>query len=214
MGPAAQDSIQPAATDQMDRQLRPVGLRGWRTIVVAALLAAVAIAWTAYPLDTGRAGTRILVIIAIAAGALSLAHLVVLAVPEGPASDIVTIPERYAGRLLALTRALPWAELLLVALLALEALHPARPWHTGVLALALLGYLFAVHLAETGGSPGALQPQLPILAAGIGLLALAIGAAALPALTPGPTAEAIRILAVVAAVIAGALAVPVGGSRD
>ena len=70
--------------------------------------------------------------------------------------------ERYAGRLLALIRALPWAEFLLVALLALEALHRARPWHTGVLGLALLGYLLAVHLAETGGSAGALVVKFPM----------------------------------------------------
>jgi hypothetical protein len=95
----------------------------------------------------------------------------------------------------------------------LEALHPARPWHTGVLGLALLAYLLAVHLAESGARPVVLWPQLPVIAAGLGLLALAVGAASLPQIAPGPTTTGLRILAIVAVVIAAALAVPLGGPR-
>jgi hypothetical protein len=176
------------------------------------MLAAVAIAWTAYPLAAGGLGIRVLLIVAIASAVLGTAQLVLLAVPRASAMGFATIPERSADLILGFIRALPWAEILLVALLVLEALHPARPWHTGVLGIALLAYLFAIHLAETDARPAALRPQLPVIAAGIGLLALAIGAAALPALGAGPTATAIRIAAIVATVIVAMLAVPADGS--
>ena len=62
----------------------------------------------------------------------------------------------------------------------LEALHRSRAWHTGLLGAALLAYLFAVHLAESRARLAVLRPQAPLIAAGLGLLALAAGAAALP----------------------------------
>jgi hypothetical protein len=102
---------------------------------------------------------------------------------------------------------------MLVAALASEALHRPRPWHTAVLGAALLAYLLAARLAETAQPASALAPQLPVLAAGLGLLALAAGAAALPRLAPGPGAELLRVLAIVAAVIAGGLALPVAARR-
>jgi hypothetical protein len=102
---------------------------------------------------------------------------------------------------------------MIVAVLALEALHPARPWHTALLGAALLAYLFAVHLAETRARLSVLAPQLPVLAAGVGLLALAVGAAALPGLPHGTTSLVIRAVAVAAAVIVAAMAVPGSASR-
>ena len=51
-------------------------------------------------------------------------------------------------------RRLPWAEGVTLGALALEAFHPARPWHTAVLGVALLAYLLATHLAESTGAPG------------------------------------------------------------
>ena len=73
-----------------------------------------------------------------------------------------------------------------MAVLVLETLHKSRPWHTAVLAVALTGYLLAVHLAETQASVSILRAQLPLLGAGVGLTALAVGAAALPGLAAGP----------------------------
>ena len=104
---------------------------------------------------------------------------------------------------------LPWAELMTVAALVLEVLHRSRPWHTAVLAVALTGYLLAVHLAETDARASTLRAQLPLLSAGLGLTALSIGAAALPGLAVGPVATLIRIGAVVLAAVAAGLAVPV-----
>ena len=106
-------------------------------------------------------------------------------------------------------RLLPWAEVLTVAVIVQEALHRPRPWHTAVLTVALVGYLTAMHLAETRSGAGALRAQVPVLAAGAALTALAVAAAALPGLPPGTAAGFLRITAVLAAVIVAALAVPV-----
>jgi hypothetical protein len=180
------------------RQPGPVQSGAWRTAAVTALLAAGSIIWAAYPLNTGRAGTKIAVIAAIAAGVLTVGQVTLAAVPRLQVSDV---------------REILWPEILVVALIVLEALHHARPLHTGILAVALLACIFAVHLAETGARPSILRAQLPVIAAGIGLLVLAVGVAYVHEATTGPAYTALRILAVVSAVVAAALAVPVGGWR-
>jgi hypothetical protein len=179
----------------------------WRTIAVTALLAGVVVGWAAVPMSSGSGGAVAALVVAIVAGVLSIAQLLVAGI--GPSDGLGTLPEQLADSLLGFVNWLPWAELLTIAAVALEALHPAKPWHTGVLGVALLGYLFAVHLAETGARPRVLRPQLGLLAAGVGLLALAVGAAALPALPSGLPSSIIRVAAVAAAVIAGALTFPV-----
>lgn len=196
----------------------PAGLaalqpRPWRAMVSCGLLAAVTVAWSAVPVSQSGAGTRLALITAIccAAGSLVQLAVVVLRVPD---PGRYTFLDRRGADILAITRAVPWAEGLTVAVLALEALHPARPWHTGLLGVALVGYLLAVHLTETVARPGALRRQLPLLAAGTGLLAIAVGAAALPGLPAGPASAAIRVAAAIAAVIAAGLAVPIWTSRQ
>jgi hypothetical protein len=192
-------------------QARPAS--AWRSTTAAALLTAAVIAWSAYPLGAGGRGTRVALIAAVVAGLLGVAQLVVISVPPLRSADLSTILERNADRLLGFIRGAPWAEIAVVAVLALEALHPARPWHTGLLGVALLGYLLAVHLAETRARPAVLRAQLPVIAAGIGLLALAIGATTLPGLGAGQAGTTVRIIAIVAAVAAAGLAVPVNGSK-
>jgi hypothetical protein len=183
------------------------------TIAVAALLAAGITAWAALPLHEGHAGTRPALIAAIATAVLSIAQLALSSVPLLAAPMLASAPERAAERLLRGLRAVQWPEGLLLATLVLEALHPAPPWHTGVLGVALVCYLLALHLVETRASPAVLRPQLPIIAAGLGLLALAVGAAALPGLPAGGTALLAGALALVAAVVVAALALPGTGSR-
>ncbi len=178
----------------------------WRTIAVTALLAAAVICWAALPLS-GIALGKAMLIAAIATGVLSLGQLMVGGIEIGERYG--SLPDRLADLLLTGLNALPWAELMIIFVVVLEALHPARPWHTGLLGVALLGYLLAVHLAETGAGPRVLRPQLGLLAAGVGLMALAVGAAALPALPSGPTASIIKVVAVAAAVVAGGLIFPV-----
>ena len=80
---------------------------------------------------------------------------------------------------------MPWEEGALLAVLWLEVLHPSRPWHTAVLGAALIAYLLATHLAESGASPRALRPQVRVLAVGAVLLALGAGAGMLPAAGTG-----------------------------
>jgi hypothetical protein len=173
-------------------------------MLVSAALTVAVIGWAAVPLQAGF-GVKLLVAIAVCAGAANLLQLGLAAVRGRGAND--QSGGRLAARLIAAAR-LPWAEVMTIAVLVLEALHRARPWHTAVLGLALLGYLFAVHLTETGQRPRSLRPQLPVLAAGLALLALAAGAAALPAASSGLASGLIRSIAIVAAVLAAGLALP------
>jgi hypothetical protein len=177
------------------------------TIAAAGLLAAAAIAWAALPLLADRPAAPIALIAAICTAALSVGRLA-LGDTERGSSGLVTTMDRILDRLLQYLTAAQWPELMLVAVLILEALHPATPWHTAVLGLALLAFLFAVHLAETRATPAVLRGQLPLIAAGVGLMALSVGAAALP----GVSVTAASLLAgagtVIAAVIIGVLVRP------
>ncbi len=198
-----------------ERRQQPGAVRpgAWRTVAATALLAVIMISWAAYPLDTGRPGTRITLVVAIAAGVVAVAQVVLVTVPPRDSNAYDPFYLRHADGLLAFIRGIPWPEVLVVALLVLEALHRSKPWHTGILGVALLAYLFAVHLAETGARPSVLRAQLPVIAAGIGLLAVAVGVASVHEATTGPAFTAMRVVAVVAAVVAAALVVPVGSWR-
>lgn len=183
-----------------------------RRVAAVALLAAVMITWAVAPVSGGGAGTRLTLIAAVICAVAGVGRL---AIGEEPVSTSPFDPfyVRFTNTVAGVLHALPWAEFLIVAVLALEALHHARPWHTAVLGVALLAYEFAVHLAQARTAPAALAGQLPVIAAGAGLLALAVGAAALPRLHAGPGSELLRILAVAAAVVAGGLVLPVARRR-
>ena len=175
-----------------------------RTTGAAGLLAAACVTWSAIPLSgTGHVGPVILA----AAAACAAASVAQLALgPDLGLSVVYLNPILSAVRMLAsLVRRWPWAEGLVIAALVLEVLHRSRPWHTGLLSAALLAYLLAVHLAESRARLAVLRPQVPLLAAGLGLVALAVGAAMLPAVT-GSAADLMAILAAVAAVAVGGLA--------
>lgn len=188
-------------------QHEPRGYSRVRTLLLIGMLTAALIIWAALPWQQGTFA-RIAVIFAAVSGLASLARL---AVAGGPASDdlVLSALERIVVGLATGMRTLPWADVMTVAVLILEVQHPARAWHTGVLGVALLGYLLAVHLVETGARVSVLRPQLPLLAAGLGLLGLAVGAAAVPALPSGSASAVVRVVAVFAAVVAGVLVVPV-----
>jgi hypothetical protein len=183
------------------------GSRPWRTIAAVAVLAGVSVVWAALPLSGGAAGTSFLLLAAIVCGTLSVAQLLV---GRGKPTDAAlgSLVKRTAEYLLTIVRGLPWAETTVVAVLLLEVLHRSRPWHTGLLGVALLGYLLAVHLVETRAGAGVLRAQLPLLAAGIGLAALAVGVAELPALPGGVLSPVIRAIAAAVAVVAGGLTIP------
>ncbi len=203
-----------AVTPGRDRAESPAGAesrpRPWRpawALAAAGLLAAGIIVWSAAPLRGGAPGTRAALLIAAACAVLTVGQLALARAHLG-SSQFAPDAERAARRIALAVRSASWPEGLVIAALALEALHRSRPWHTVVLTAALVAFLLAVHCAETTAPAGVLAPQLPLLAAAFGLAVLAGGATALPALGTGPGSVLLRVLAAVAAVLAGLLAVP------
>lgn len=184
-----------------------------RLVTAAALLGAACLIWAATPPGSAGQGGPALVVLAACFLAGSVARLALAGLPRPDTSGYPGPLARLGGWGLDTLRRVPWAEAGLLAVLALEALHPARPWHTALLGVALTGYLFAVHLAESasghGESAAILRGQAPVLAAGLGLLVLAAGSALLPSAGTGPAGAALRAAAAIAAVAACALALPV-----
>ena len=177
-----------------------------RKAAAAGLLGAGCVAWSAAPLSGARGPAIPILAVAAACAALRLIRLAIGVAPADPGS-LVRPGERFGRTVADLVRSVPSAEGTVVGALVLEALHRSRPWHTGLLGAALLAYLLAVHLAESRARPAVLRPQAPLIAAGLGLLALAVGAAALPAET-GSTASLIAVLAALAALMVGGLVLP------
>jgi hypothetical protein len=175
--------------------------------VAAALLGAGCVVWAAAPLvPKGSADFALfLAIVAVTAGALRLA-LIAVPVPED--SFLLSGPVRAGLRALEVLRQVPWEEGAVVAVLWLEVLHSSRPWHTAVLGAALIAYLLATHLAESGAPPAALRPHARVLAAGAVLLALGAGAGMLPAAAPGAGSALLRLVAAGALIAAGGLVLP------
>ena len=177
-----------------------------RPLAAAGLLAAACCAWAAWPL-AGTGQTLLL----LAAGLCAAGDLARMLTTARPAQRV----DSFSNPALRLARwghgalsQLPLAEVTVLAVLGLELTHPSRPWHTGLLGAALLCYLLAVHLAESGAPAVVLRPQRPALAAGLGLLVLATAAAFVPAAAPGAASGTLRVLAAIAAIAVGALVLP------
>ena len=171
------------------------------------LLGAGCVVWAAAPLIRARYADLALFLasLGVAAGALRLA-LAAIAVPED--TYVLTAAMRFWLRFLAILRLVPWEESALIAILWLEVLHAARPWHTAVLGAALIAYLLATHLAESGASARVLRPQVRVLIVGAGLLALGAGAAMVPAAGPGAGSALPRLAAAGALIAAAVLVLP------
>jgi hypothetical protein len=207
-----------ALTDEPSPSLRAVWRVWWRRSTVrlttlAGLLGAACVAWAAAPPGSaGGAGPALTVLAAccVAGGVGQLATATV--VVPGPGAYPGALARLGLGGLDRLRR-LPWAEGVTLGALTLEALHPARAWHTALLGVALVAYLLATHLAESTGGPReattVLRGQAPVLVAGLGLLVLAAGSALLPSAGAGAAGAWLRAAAAVAAVLAAALALPV-----
>jgi hypothetical protein len=173
----------------------------------AALIGAGCVAWAAAPLPRqGVAGFALfLATFGVAAGVLRLA---LAAVPVPEENHLLSAALRAWLRFLEILRLVPWEEGAVAAILWLEVLHPARPWHTAVLGAGLIAYLLTTHLAESDTSIGALRPQVRVLALSAGLLALGAGAGMLPALGPGAGSALLRLLAAGALIAAAGLVLP------
>ncbi len=175
--------------------------------VAATLLGAGCVVWAAVPLvPKGLADFALfLAITGAVAGALRLA-LIAVPVPED--SFLLPGPLRTGLRILEVLRRVPWEEGTVVALLWLEVQHASRPWHTAVLGAAVIAYLLATHLAESGAQPRVLRPHARVLAAGAVLLALGAGAGMLPAVAPGAGSALLRLVAAGALIAAAGLVLP------
>jgi hypothetical protein len=173
----------------------------------AGLLGAGCVVWSAVPLvHRGVANLAlVLAVCGVAGGAL---RLLLAGVPVPEDSFLLPAPLRAWLRFLETLRLVPWEEGAVLAIVWLEVLHSSRPRHTAVLGAALISYLLATHLAESGASPGVLRPQVRVLAAGAALLALGAGAGMLPAAGPGAGSALLRLVAAGALIAAGALVLP------
>jgi hypothetical protein len=176
--------------------------------LAALLLGGACVAWSAAPPLHGGWPTVALTvaIVAVTAGGLRLA---LADVPEPDDVYLLSGWMRSWLDFLALLRALAWEEIAVAAILWLEVLHPARPWHTAALGAGLTAYLLIVHIAESGADPArVLRRHAKLLAVGACLLALGAGFAMIPAAAPGAGASLLRVLAAAAVIAAAALVTP------
>jgi len=173
----------------------------------AVLLGAGCVIWAALPpADKGYAGFAVTVAIAgVAGGGLRLA-LTAVPVPED--SYLLSAGLRAWLTFLAAVRLVPWEEGALVAIVWLEVLHPARPWHTAVLGAGLIAYLLVTHLAESDAGLATLRPQARVLGVGAVLLALGAAAGMLPAAGLGAGSALLRLVAAGALIAAAGLVLP------
>jgi hypothetical protein len=173
----------------------------------AVLLGAGCVAWAAAP-AVHQGGADLALILAIAGVAAGGLRLALTAVPVPEDSYLLPAVLRAWLGFLEVLRLVPWEEGALLAVLWLEVLHPARPWHTAVLGAALIAYLLSTHLAESDAAVGTLWPQARVLGVGAALLALGAGAGMLPAAGPGAGSALLRLVAAGALIAAAGLVLP------
>jgi len=176
--------------------------------LAALLLGAACVIWTALPpRHTGLADLALVVsITGVAAGALRLA---LADVPQPADEFFLSAATKVWLTFLAALRGLPWEEIAVAAILWLEVQHAARPWPTAALGVGLVGYLLAVHIAETGAPAGQLlRRQAKVLVAGACLIAVGAAFAMLSATGPGASSALLRVLAAAAVIAAAALVLP------
>jgi len=180
-----------------------------RPLAVVGLLGAACAIWSGVPL--GRSGAPGLVCLAAACVCVAGGLLRLIRLGAGKAEPYYA-PSAWRRLLteadLGLLRA-GWESGAVVAAAVGEALHSSRPWHTGILALLLISYLLAANQVATGQPADALRGQSRALALGVCAVAAITGLAMLPAAaSAGALAAWLEIAAALAAVVAGALALP------
>ena len=171
-------------------------------LLAATVLAICVVAWAAVPMRDAHPGARPVLVVAVACAWLAILRLG--AAMFASRSGVAFREPRLAEWTRSALHAFPWAEIMTVAVLALEALHPSRPWHTAALGVVVLAFLLVLHLAESGARPAVLRPVLPLIAAGLALAALSVLAATLSA-----SGGLVALIAASAAVAVAVLALPV-----
>jgi hypothetical protein len=171
-------------------------------LLAVTVLATCAVAWAAVPMRGAHPGAKPVLVVAVACVCLAILRLG--AAMFASRSGATFRESRLAERTRSALNALPWAEIMTVAVLALEALHTSRPWHTIALGVIVLAFLLVLHLAESGSRPAVLRPVLPLLAVGLALAAFSVVAATLSA-----SGGLVAVIAASAAVAVAVLALPV-----
>lgn len=177
-----------------------------RYIGAVALLGAACVVWAAVPLKgTGAPGALLLVVasICVAAGLLRLVRKDTGQHEKYFFPGVIMGWAHSANDLLLRAG---WETGAAVAVVVLEAVHPSHPWHTGVLAVLLAGYLLAVHQAESAVPAAVFRGQARVLLASLALVVVATAVAILPA--SATQSGWLEIVAALAAMTAGALALP------
>ncbi len=178
-----------------------------RYIGAVALLGAACTVWAAIPLHgTGAPGVVLLLVAAfcVAAGLLRLGR------KDTGQQERYLLP----GALMSLANSANdlllragWETGAAVAVVVLEAVHPSRPWHTGFLAVLVTCYLLAVHQAESAIPAAVFRGQARVLLTSLALVVVATAVAMVPA--SAAQSGWLEILAALAAMTAGALALPI-----
>jgi len=179
------------------------------TVVPVAALGLAAVAWAAVPMSGAHPGAKPVLVVAACCAVVAVVRLTAAVLARRPGlvrRDPGYLPAAvgFAARAWSGLLAFPWAESLTVAVLALEALHRSRPWHTVLLGVIVLAFLLALHLAESSAGPAVLRPLLPLIVAGLALAALSAGAAMLAG-----GGSLLAVIAAAAAVAVAVLALPV-----
>jgi hypothetical protein len=182
--------------------------RAARPRAAALLLGAACVAWAAAP--AVRPGWwNLALVFAVAGVAAGSLRLFLAEVPRPEDGFFLSLSARAWLAFLGALRLPPWEEIAVAALVLLEVVHPARPWHTAALGAAVVAYLLTAHVAESGADPGRLlRGQAKVLIAGACLLAVGAGAAMLPPVGPGAVSALLRVLAAAAVIAAAALVLP------
>jgi hypothetical protein len=183
------------------------------TIAASVLLGVACTVWSAVP-DLHKSGATLLLLLTIVFVTGSVLRLSLAWIPLPEDTYLLSALMRAWLRFLMFLRVPPWEEGAAITIVWLEVMHRSRPWHTAVLGAALIAYLIAVHLAESGASPRTLRPQAPVLAVGACLLALGAGAGMLPATTAGAGSALLRVVAAVAVIVAAGLVLPHVATRS
>jgi MFS superfamily sulfate permease-like transporter len=178
-----------------------------RYVGAVALLGAACTVWAAIPLyGTGAPGVVLLLVAAfcVAAGLLRLGR------KDSGQQERYLLP----GALMSLANSANdmllragWETGAAVAVVVLEAVHPSRPWHTGFLAVLVTCYLLAVHQAESAVPADVFKGQARVLLTSLALVVVATAVAMVPA--SAAQSGWLEILAALAAMTAGALALPI-----
>ena len=180
-----------------------------RNIVSVALLGTACILWSAIPLGGTGAPGALLVVVAAACVLAGLARLVRNDAARRRQSIFPGLLVSLVDWADALLMGLGWETGAAVSVVVLETLHQSRPWHTGLLSVAVICYLLAVHQAESAVPAGVFRSQAKVLVTSLVLLVLVTGVAMVPSARAGALSGWLDVVAALAAMTAGALALPV-----